>query len=153
MEKTTISEFLSEISTIVSGGAALLERVGYDDCLELYGLVECDSEDPNTEYLLKAADKIAYDIHTAAETLDFLKRREHKPIHVLRPVSGGRYGYINEWGLLYEFHCGHCFEALLTDDDGRQHWTPTSIEYAGGRYYLVRHSDVELDGLVIRDGR
>ena len=69
------------------------------------------------------------DICTAAAIFDFLKRREHKPIRALMRLSGGRYGYIDERGVSFEFHCGHCFEALLTDDEGRQHWTPTSIEY------------------------
>ena len=153
MENIILDDFISEISSIISRGHSFLERVGYCDSLEIYEIVEADIDDPNTEYRMKAADKIAYDIYKAAESLDFLKRREHKPIRVLNWVSGDRYGYVDEKGVTYEFHCGHCFEALLVDDEGRQHWTPTSIEYSEGRYYLVRHSDVALEGLVIRDGR
>lgn len=143
----------SQLERVVDQGNVLLRMIGFDKNLEIYGLVNADEHDPNTKYRLEAVDRILYGLYEAQDTLSFLRARESRKVHTMTYLpSVDRYGFYDGNGRFVEFHCGHGLEVLLKDDEGKQHWIPTSIEYSQGRYYLVEHRDVPLDGLLIRDG-
>ena len=144
-----------QLGVVVNQGFSLLRRIGFDECLEIYYVVDADEEDPNTSYRLKAMNQILLNIYEAHASLDFLRRRESMEVHTMSYFpSVKRYGYYSWAGQLVEFHCGHPLEALIADNEGKQHWEPTRIEYSNskGGYYLVGHGDVSLDGLLVRDG-
>lgn len=153
-EKPTLDWLAGQLEAIIGQGSDLLRQIGFDEQLEIYGLVIADEENPNTKYRLASIDKILFELYKAMTTLDFLRRRESKEVHTMVYFpKERRYGYYDKNGVPVEFHCGRCLEALLQDDEGKQHWIPTSIEYDQKRFYLVRHGNVPLDGLLIRDGR
>lgn len=70
MEHLSLDDFVSEMSLVITRGFKFLQQTGYLDSLEVYEIVEADADDPNTEYRIKAMNKIAYDIYTVAETLE-----------------------------------------------------------------------------------
>ena len=154
MDRTNSLDWLTcQLERVVRQGYNLLCGIGFDENLEIYGLVDADEHDPNTKYRLEAINRILSDLYEAQGILRFLRRRESKEVHTMTYFpSQGRYGFYDENGRPVGFTCGHCLEVLLTDDEGKHHWIPTSIEYSGGRYYLVEQRDVPLAGLLIRDG-
>lgn len=149
----TINELIWKLKKCIRPAYELLCQIGYDEHLELYDLVEKDETDPNTNYKVKAVDEILLNLYKAHDSLRFLQGREGREVYKVTRMPGKRYGYQDKDGRQVDFHCGHCLEALVTDEEGRMYWAPTCIEHDSERFYLVGYADIPLEGLLIRDGQ
>ena len=149
----TLDRAQEELEFVVRKGYQFIKGLGFEDCLEIYGLVDADETDPNTRYRLKALNRIMNDIYEDFQSMSYLRLRESAPIGKVITVPGKRFGYRDGYGRTIEFSCGYPLEVFLPDSEGVMHWFPTHIEHDGDKYYLVDHHNTDLKGLLIRDMR
>lgn len=92
------------------------------------------------------------------ERLDDVKRdieyleRPITETGTLRMNSRNYYEAISDNGReLKEYHCGSGIEALIYDEyDECEVWVASRVEHTDGRYYIVGHMKVDMDGLKVR---
>ena len=99
----TINELIWKLKKCIRPAYELLCQIGYDEHLELYGLVEKDETDPNTNYKVKAVDEILLNLYKAHDSLRFLQGREGREVYKVTRMPGKRYGYQDKDGRQVDF--------------------------------------------------
>ncbi len=151
-----IKELENQLQNLRYSIDSVLKKSGYKDNLDL-SEVDLNNTDPQERFLKKELEYVLAKLNSAVDELEYLS----KPIEstgILHKNENGRYSFIDNEGLEYEFSCGTGIEFLATEEDIDENgdiveverWVASSVEAKDGKYYIVRWPELDMEGLTVR---
>ncbi len=140
-----INDALKSVININHEIKKVLKQTEYDQYEDLSGLTYEDNAEHG--FLRDELRDICNRLDEVRRIINYLNRDIEKQ-GILTLNQNGRYEIL---GTNKEYTCGSTIEFLYRDEfDGCSKWCCSRIEATGGRYYIVGHNTLELEGLDVR---
>lgn len=139
-----IKDLYMQLLSLNSDIKKLIKESEFDEYDDLSG-VEIDNDNINERFVREQLRAVMQSLQDASGDLNYLNK-DIIDEYTVHKNSGGRYEAGGR-----EYTCGSVIEFCYYDDfDERYRWDVSSVEHDGEDYYIVRHKNIQLEGLKVR---